>query len=92
MLTYRVAYRLQLGCFFAEVFDFPEATAFGTTVAEARANLLSALRYAAEQRLKRGQLLPVPDPRRVAGDAYLLESVTVLPADEARVTVHASGG
>jgi hypothetical protein len=42
MLNYRVAYRLQMGAFFAEVLDFPEATAFGSTVTEARHNLVSA--------------------------------------------------
>ena len=30
MLSYKVAYRLQMGTFFAEVADFPEASAFGS--------------------------------------------------------------
>jgi predicted RNase H-like HicB family nuclease len=87
VLTYRIAYRMELGSFFAEALDFPEASAFGPTVAEARGNLLSALRYAAEDRLRRGQMLPMPDPLRAAPDAYLVETVTVLPVDDRHVTV-----
>jgi predicted RNase H-like HicB family nuclease len=81
VLTYIVAYRLEKGSFFAEVLDFPEASAFGPTVAETRGNLLSSLRYAAEDRLKKGDLLPMPDPGRGAVDAYLVERVTVLPGE-----------
>jgi predicted RNase H-like HicB family nuclease len=87
MLNYRVAYRMQMGAFFAEVLDFPEATAFGGTVMEARHNLLSALRYAAEKRLRRGEFLPMPDPTRTAPDAYTLEVVTLVPSEGNRVTV-----
>ncbi len=87
MLNYRVAYRLHLGAFFAEVLDFPEATAFGTTISDARHNLVSALRYAAEMRLRRGELLPLPDPAPTAPDAYTIEVVTLLPSDDNRVTV-----
>jgi predicted RNase H-like HicB family nuclease len=71
MLNYKVFYRKQMGSFQAEVPDFPGATAFGMTVAEARDNVLSALRYAAERRIRRGELLPMPDPARTAADAYL---------------------
>ena len=87
MLNYRVAYRMRMGAFFAEVLDFPEASAFGTTVSEARRNLASALRYAAEKRLRRGELLPLPDPSCGAADAYTLESVMVLPCEDNRITV-----
>ena len=87
MLNYRVVYRLQMGAFFAEVLDFPEASAFGTSVVEARQNLISALRYAAEKRLRRGELLPLPDPARAAPDAYTMETATVMPCDDNRVAV-----
>jgi predicted RNase H-like HicB family nuclease len=87
MLTYKVAYRLHMGAFFAEVLDFPEAAAFGPTLAEARSNVCATLRRAAEERLRRGELLPVPQPGRMAPDAYAVEVVTVLPYDEERVEV-----
>jgi predicted RNase H-like HicB family nuclease len=87
MLNYRVAYRLQMGAFFAEVLDFPEASAFGSSVVEARQNLISALRYAAENRLRRGELLPLPDPTRAAPDAYTTEMATVVPCFDNRVSV-----
>ena len=91
MLTYTVAYRLEMGSFFAEVLDFPEAVAIGPTVAETRGNLLSALRYAAEGRLQKGELLPMPDPGRGAVDAYLVERVTVLPGEGQWVRVQVAG-
>ena len=78
-----------MGAFFAEVLDFPEATAFGSTVTEARHNLVSALRYAAELRLRRGELLPLPDPTHSAPDAYSQEVLTLLPDDDNRVTIQA---
>ena len=87
MLTYRVAYRLQMGSFVAEVLDFPGAIAFGATVADARANLVSALRYAAESRLRQGEMLPMPDPHVGAVDAYLIEPVIVLPETATSVAV-----
>ena len=76
-----------MGSFFAEVLDFPEATAFGATVSEARHNLISTLRYAAEKRLRRGELLPLPDPTLTASDAYTLETITLLPSDDNRVAI-----
>jgi predicted RNase H-like HicB family nuclease len=85
MLRYRAAYRMQWGAFYAEVPDFPEASAFGPSLAEARANLQSALRYAAERRLKRGEMLPLPDPERPLADAYLVEPV--LPRGDNTVAV-----
>lgn len=86
-----MAYRMNMGSFFAEVLDFPEASAFGTTVNEARQNVVSALRYAAENRLRRGELLPLPDPARAAPDAYTLEVATVLPSEDNRVSVRIGG-
>ena len=82
MLNYKIAYHLRLGAFFAEVLDFPEVTAFGPTVAEARQGVLHALRYAAQRRLRRGELLPVPDEGRTAADAYLIEVVSLLPSPD----------
>ena len=82
MLNYKIVYRLRMGAFFAEVLDFPEATAFGPTVATARDGVLCALRYAAQRRLKRGDLLPVPDEGRTAADAYLVEVVSLLPSPD----------
>jgi predicted RNase H-like HicB family nuclease len=76
-----------MGFFFAEVLDFPDTSALGATLPDARANLLSALRYAAERRLKRGELLPIPDPGRAAGDAYLVETLTLLPRGDDTVGV-----
>jgi predicted RNase H-like HicB family nuclease len=87
MLNYKVAYHLRLGAFFAEVLDFPEATAFGPTVAAAREGVLCALRYAAQRRLRRGELLPVPDPSRTVADAYLVEVVSLLPSPDEGVWV-----
>ena len=87
MLRYKAAYRLQLGSFFAEVLDFPEANAFGASLSEARNYLFSALRYAAERRLKQGQLLPIPTEAPAPGDAYLVEVLTLLPRGDDTVTV-----
>jgi hypothetical protein len=89
MLNYKVAYHLRLGAFFAEVLDFPEATAFGPTVAAARDGVLCALRYAAQRRLRRGELLPVPDASRTVPDAYLVEVVSLLPSPDEGVWVQA---
>ncbi len=87
MLNYKIAYYLRLGVFFAEVLDFPEVTAFGPTVAAARDGVLCALRYAAQRRLRRGELLPVPDDGRTAADAYLVEVVSLLPSPDEGVWV-----
>jgi hypothetical protein len=87
MLTYKVAYRRQMGAFYAEVLDFPEVTGFGTTISDARSSILSALRYAAGRRLATGKVLPLPQPDRMAPDAYAVEIVTVLPYAENRVEV-----
>ena len=87
MLTYRAAYRRRMGSFIAEVVDFPEASAFGATLADARDALTCALRYAAERRLRRGEPLPMPDPACAANDAYLVEDVSVWPEGDDRVRV-----
>jgi predicted RNase H-like HicB family nuclease len=87
MLTYRAAYRRELGAFCAVVLDFPEASAMGSSVDEVRRNLHSALRYAAARRLQRGDFLPTPDPTLAAPDAYLLEEIRVLPAGDGGVQV-----
>ena len=60
MLTYKVAYWLRMGTFFAEVLDFPEVTAVGHTVAETRINILNTLRYTAERHLRHGGSMPPP--------------------------------
>ena len=54
MIDYTVTYRLELGTFFAQALGFPEASAFAGSLPEARQNLMSALRLAAEQLLRRG--------------------------------------
>ena len=87
MLNYKIAYHLRMGSFFAEVLDFPEATAFGPTLAVARDGVLCALRYAAQRRLRRGELLPVPDDSRTVADAYLVEAVSLLPGPDEGVWV-----
>jgi predicted RNase H-like HicB family nuclease len=79
--------RREAGLFFAEAPDFPEATAFGASMAEARDHVFSALRWAAEARLRRGDVLPLPDSGRVAADAYAVETVVLLPEGEAGVAV-----
>jgi predicted RNase H-like HicB family nuclease len=84
---YKVAYRLQMGAFFAEVLDFPEVTAIGPTLADARANLCQVLRYAAQRLLRRGELLPLPNPDAQAADAYGVEFVGVMPTDDEQVWV-----
>jgi predicted RNase H-like HicB family nuclease len=85
MISYRVAYRLDTGMFFAEVPDFPEASALGASLSDARNNVLLALTSAAERKLRRGDVLPIPDPHRGPSDAYLVESVLLVPLDEERV-------
>jgi predicted RNase H-like HicB family nuclease len=90
MLTYKVAYRLRMGAFFAEVLDFPEVTAVGPTVGEARINIKSALRQAVQRRLDQGEPMPLPQPGRLAPDAYVVEAVTVLPYADNRVAVQAA--
>jgi predicted RNase H-like HicB family nuclease len=91
MLTYKVAYRLRMGAFFAEVLDFPEVTAFGPTVADVRSAIVGALRYNAERHLRRGELLPLPQPGRMAPDAYQVESFRVLPYADNRVEIYPVG-
>src|SRR4051812_26673668 len=61
MISYQVVYRLRAGAFFAEVPDFPEASALGGSLSEARQAVTSALKSAAERRLRRGEMLPTPD-------------------------------
>lgn len=87
MLTYRVIFRQQLGAFVVDVADFPEASSFGATLMDARNNLLNSLRFAAETRLRRGELLPIPDATRPIHDAYAVEEVILLPEGEHRVGV-----
>ena len=87
VFRYKVAFRLQMGAFFAEVLDFPEVTAIGPTLADARANVCQALRYAAERCLRRGEVLPLPNPDLSAADAYGVEFVGVLPTGETEVLV-----
>jgi hypothetical protein len=87
MYTYKVAYQLRMGTIFAEVLDFPEATAFGPSLEVARAGILGALRYNAERRLRRGESLPPAQPGRTAPDAYVVEQVTVTPYGQDRVDV-----
>ena len=90
MFKYQAAYRRGAGVFFAEAPDFPKATAFGESMAEARGNLYGALRRAVEERLRRGEVLPLPDPGRVAADAYAVETVVVLPQAETSAAVCAA--
>ena len=87
MLTYMAMYKSLDTGVHAEVLDFPDVTAFGPTMADARINILSSLRYAAERRLREGQVMPLPQPDRMAPDAYSVEVLTVLPYDDSRVEV-----
>jgi predicted RNase H-like HicB family nuclease len=87
MLSYQAVYRLHLGAFLAEVVDFPDVSAFGATLSDARNNLVNSLRYAAERRLRRGGFLPIPDHPHESGDAYLIETLTLLPTSDDRVAV-----
>ena len=73
----------------AKVLDFPEAEALGATLAEARHNLLVALRYAAERRLRRGEWLPMPEEGAGDTEAYLVEAVSVWPQGGDQVQVQA---
>ena len=43
MITYQVVYRRRTGTFFAEVPDFPEVSALGASLSEARHGVLSLL-------------------------------------------------
>ena len=87
MFHYKIAYRMLMGTFFAEALDFPDVTALGPTMADARANLCLALRYAAEKLLRRGDVLPLPNPDATAADAYCVEFVGVVPTGDAQVLV-----
>jgi predicted RNase H-like HicB family nuclease len=86
MFGYQVTYRMQRGAFFAEVSEFPDASAFGATLSDARNNLVTALNYAAQRKLRRGEPMPLPSPHPAA-DAYLIESVVLVPISEERVEV-----
>lgn len=79
MLTYQAVYRYQGGMFFGEVPDFPEANALGARLADTRENLLSALRQAAQRRLRQGELLPLPNDSADVGDAYAVERLIITP-------------
>jgi predicted RNase H-like HicB family nuclease len=87
MLNYKATYRLQMGTFFGRILDFPEATAFGPSIAEVRISLVEALRFAAEKRLRRGEMLPIPSRQQGDSDAYLDEMVSVWPEGGDRVQV-----
>jgi predicted RNase H-like HicB family nuclease len=87
MLSYQAAYRMQMGAFFAEILDFPGVSAVGTTLSEARNNLYNALRYEAERLLRRGELLPIPTACQQPADAYLVETVTLVPTGTDQVMV-----
>jgi len=90
MISYQVVYKLHTGTFFAEVPDFPESSSQGASLSEARQAVVLSLKSAAERKLRRGEVLPIPDPHRARPEAYLVESVMLLPLDgervEARVT------
>lgn len=85
MIDYTVTYRLEMGAFFAQALGFPEASAFGTNLTEARQNLLSSLRHAAERRLRKGEFLPPPEPAAGTSDAYLVERVRIAPEGDGSV-------
>ena len=89
MLSYTVSYRMQMGAFTARVIDFPEADALGATLEQARNNVLESLRYAAERRLRRGELLPIPGRTNGDAEAYLVEEVSLWPQGGDRVQVQA---
>lgn len=89
MLSYQAVYRMQMGAFTACVPDFPDARALGATVADARHNLIVALRYAAERRLRHGELLPIPQTSFGDPEAYLVETLSVWPQGGDRVLVQA---
>ena len=91
MLNYQAAYRMQMGAFFGEVSGFGEVSAIGPTLEAARSNLLSALRYAAERALRRGEALPLPVPGPAPADAYLIETLTLVPEGGDRVSVRLGG-
>jgi predicted RNase H-like HicB family nuclease len=86
MFGYQVTYRMQMGAFFAEVSEFPEASAHGATLSDARNNLIASLGYAAHHKLRRGEPMPLPAPSPGA-DVYLVESVVLLPVGDDRVEV-----
>jgi predicted RNase H-like HicB family nuclease len=86
MIEYTVAYRMEMGAFLAWVPGFPEVSALGPTLAEARENVRAALRLAAEGRLRNGEALPLPGPPAGAPDAYTMERVRLGPG-EGRVVV-----
>jgi hypothetical protein len=90
MYTYKVVYQLRMGAIFVEVLDFPEVTAFGPNLEVARAGILGALRYNAERRLRRGEPLPPAQLGRTAPDAYIVETVTVIPYGDNRAEVQLS--
>jgi predicted RNase H-like HicB family nuclease len=87
MIRYQAAYRLQMGTFFAEVPDFLDVSAIGQSLAQTRNQLVTALRIAAEGKLRRGELLPLPNPNRTQPEAYLVETLTVLPVSADQVTI-----
>ena len=86
MFDYQVTYRMQMGAFFAEVSEFPDVSAYGPTLSDARSNLIASLSYAANRKLRRGEPMPLPEPRPTA-DAYFVESVVLLPVGDDRVEV-----
>jgi predicted RNase H-like HicB family nuclease len=87
MLNYQAVYRLETGTFFVVVQDFPDAVAFASTLSEARARLLATLRFAAERALRAGEMLPLPSRDVPVADAYLVESIRVLPRGDNQVSV-----
>jgi predicted RNase H-like HicB family nuclease len=87
MLTYKVVYRLRDGMILVDVPGFPGVTAFGKGMHDARSNIASALKYAAELKMKRGEVLPICETEEVIGDSYMVETASILPQGEVRAEV-----
>jgi predicted RNase H-like HicB family nuclease len=87
MFEYKIAYWLRQGTVYAEVLEFPEATAFGATVSDARAAVIDALRCAPERRLRCSEILPSSQPGRSPAGPDFVEAILVLPYADNRVEV-----
>lgn len=87
MLTYKAAYKFLDQAVHAEVLDFPGVITCGSSLAEARRLLGSALVDLAETYLLEGDPLPRPDPSCADLEADLEEPIHLLLTAASRLMI-----
>jgi predicted RNase H-like HicB family nuclease len=78
MIAYRAMYKFLDDGVHAEVLDFPGVITCGKDLDQTRRLLRSALVDMAEEALRHGEPLPIPDPRATDPDSDLEEPIYLL--------------